>query len=612
VDWRATVAPTLIGRTVYIALADVSALFYVRTKLEGNRLRVSTTTIDSDEVKEVKKALPRGAPSYAVVAPPIPSRQAASVTLSLNALGSQRYYQFGITSNGTGLRSNVMLAGASQLSPPSGAVSFGPEARNVTIGTNTDPLSGIILRNGELTGIDAYDRASETDLMLGRRNAGQDLIGWSHRQGPASESVALVLQDGRFDQFVERRTYESPQRWGELDSELLLSTKGAGAGVYARTNGRTFLEATGTAVMRGLPLERNDAPLQLDVARQLNQDVTDRTGFTSGYELKFTPFASVSARDNNANFSATLGGGASQIGASYLTDRFNGQFSVGTGIGGRWTYLYAAAPVRQLTLNLQSLNSASSRDTTLELQTQGRTVNYIAGVEDVGSTTMHFGPIVGISVPVFPGLAAQVAFNPTTAGNNIRVGLDASFKARGRQAVPVDRVTIAVAGDCGPEPMTLYVDGAPVKPFAGSSVGADIARGPHLISVETDDGTKGSLEVRVEVHHGSALTVSLASMRVIQGRVRVDAAASQIPSYFRLSGVTVLLQPWGQVATVDAKGTFAFSKQVIDAGSTLIVDPNTLPPDLALQRPVPVPDSGLAELVIVPTKKLEKHFFSSR
>jgi hypothetical protein len=610
-----SVALTRIGGTVYLALADVPDLFYVRTKLEGNRLEVSTTTIAANEVEEVKvspTATPAAAPpSRWSLAPAVPSRQTASVSMSLNALGSQRYYQFGIISNGAGLRSNVMLTGADQLSPPSGSVTFGPEARNVTIGTNTDPLSGIILRNGGLTGIDAYDRASGNEVVAGRRYAGQDLIGVSHRKERVSESVALLVANGRFDQVLARRTVESPQSWGEIDNEVLFGTKGGGAGIYARTKGRTFLEATATTVTHGLPLTRNDAPLQLDAARQVSQSVTVRTGFVSGYELKLTPFASVSARANNATFSATLGGSGSQIGASYLTDRFNGQFGAGTGIGGRWTYLFAAVPLRQLTLDLQSLDNAPNRDTTLELQTQGRAVNYIGGLEDVGTNIMHFGPIVGLSVPIFSGLAAQVAYNPTTAGDNIRLGLNATFKAANGQAVPIDRVTISVAGASGPGLMSLLVDGTRVQHFSGSSVAADIPRGSHLISVETDDGTQGSPEARYDVHHGSSFALSLAPMRIIQGRVRVEAAASQIPKYFELSGVTVLLQPWGQVATVDEDGNFTFSKQVIVPGSTLIIDPSSLPPDLALEQPIPVPDSGRAELIIGPTKKLEKFAFPS-
>jgi hypothetical protein len=423
--------------------------------------------------------------------------------------------------------------------------------------------------------------------------------------------VALLTQQGRFDQLLERRTYESPQKWGELDGELLLGTKGAGAGVYARTNGRTFLEGTATAAMRGLPLASSDAPLQIDVARQVSQNVTIRTGFVSGYQLGFTPFASLNVRDRNATFSATLGGGASQLGASYLTDRFDGQIGVGNGPGGRWSYLHATAPLRGLTLNLQSLITLSSRDTSLELQTQGRSIDFFTGVESVGTTTTRLGPVVGVSMPIFPGLATQIAFNPTTAGNDIRFGLVANFKAAEREVVRNDRVTIGVAGGDLAGPMTVYVDGEPRKGFSGSSVALDIVRGTHLMWVETNAGTRGSPEARIDVHHGSTVSVSLAPLRTITGYVRVDAAAAQIPSYFRLSAVTVLLQPWGQVATVDANGAFTFSKQVIGPDSMVLVDPSTIPNDLELLHPAPVADDGRADLTLVPKRKIEQHFFPS-
>ncbi len=615
-DAPLSVAPSVVDGTVYIALADVAGLFYVRTKLEGNRLRVSTATIDADAVTVTEVKLPpQPSPTPAKIAappPPAPQQQAASISLALNELGSQRFFQFGITSNVPTLRSNLVMLDSNQLSPPSGSVTVGPLARNLTFGTNTDPLSGIILRTGSLSGVDAYDRNSGTDVVAGRRNAGQNLVGWSRRRGTVSESVAMLMTDGRLDQVLARRTYETRHTWGEVDRELLVGTKGAGAGIYVRTNGRTFYEGTATFATRGLPLQNNDAPLQLDIARRLSQNVTLRAGFIAGYALKAVPFTSISARDRDMTFSASLGGGDSQIGAAYVTNRFSGQLFVGGGIGGRSTFLSAATSLGPLTVNLQSLETASSRDTTLELQTQGRAVNLLAGVEDVGSTKMHVGPVVGLSVPLFSGLAAQVAFNPTAAGDNIRVGLVASFKARNRPTIRSDRVVLTVSNGEGAGPLTLAVDGAPGKTFTGSTLVADITDGPHVISVETADGSRGSPDVRLDVHRGAALTVALVPVRTVRGHVRIDAPAAEIPDYFSLAGTTVLLQPWGQIATVDANGSFVFFNLAIDPGSTLVVDPNTLPPDLKMLAAVPVPDSGPAELVLVPTKKIEQHYFPAK
>ncbi len=610
-------APVEIGGSAYLAVADVAPLFYVRTKLDGNRLVVSTATLDSSvvTVKEVKATpTPSPAPTgKAAAPPPPPARQAASVSMSLNAIGNQRYYQFGIISNTSGVRSNVMMTGASQLGAPAGSVTVGPTSRNVTVGDTNDPLSGIIMRNGALDGVDAYDRASGTDVTVGKRAAGQGEFAFSRRRQAVSQSIAILTQYGKFDQVLARETFQSKESWGELDREALLGTKGGGFGMYARTEGRTFIEGTATAAMSGLPLQNNDAPLQLDVARHTSDNVTVRAGFISGYQLKFTPFTSVNVRDQNMTFSGTLGGGASQVGAAYAGSRFNGQLYVGAGVGGRTSYLYAATPVDRLTLSLTSLVTTSSRDATLELQTQGHAVNFLAGVENVGSTTAatHFGPVVGASVPVFPGLAAQVAFNPTAAGNNVRFGLVASFKANNQPVIHSDRVVVTVVGGDDAGPMTLYVDGAPGKKFSGSTVSADITRGPHLISVETDDQAQGTPEVRLDVQHGSAVTVQLAPQRVIKGHLRIDAPASQIPSYFTVAGVSVQMQPSGQLAVVGPDGAFSFPLQAVEPGATLTVDPSTLPPDLGLEAPVAVPEAGTAELVLIPTKKVEKIYFPS-
>jgi hypothetical protein len=608
-----------IDAALYVAVADIGDLLFLRAEVRGNALMISTAALDPSAVSVTERALPP-APSPSPVRsaanqpapPPMAVRQAASLSLSLNSIGSQRFYEFGIISNGADLRSNLLFSGESQIGPPSGSVTVGPLAHSTTIGDNTDPLSGIILRNGSLIGVDVANRDTGTDLVAGRRNDGQTLAGWSHRTSGGSEGVAVVAQDGHFNQFIARRTYEKRYAWGVVQREVLAGTRGVGTGLYARTNGRTFYEATVTDATRGLPLQMDDAPRQVDVGRKVSNNVTVRAGFVSAYGLAFTPFASVFARANDTTFSATLGKGTTAFGGAYQTDRLSAEAYLGGGIDGRSTYVHIATPVRRMTLAFQVLDTSSGRDTTLELQTQGHVVNFLAGVESVGQTVAHLGPVVGMLVPVLPGLSAQLAFNPTEHGNNLKAGLVATFKARNSESsVPSDRVAISVIDGDRAGPMTLSIDGAPAKSFTGSSIVADIVRGPHIIAVTTDDGKRGSADTTLDVKRGATLSLALVPIRTIRGHVRIIAALNEIPGAFTLAGTTVLVRPMGLVAPVDADGAFAFYNIAIAPGSTLIVDPNGLPPDLELQAPVPVPETdGIpAELILVPTRKVERKSF---
>jgi hypothetical protein len=79
-------------------------------------------------------------------------------------------------------------------------------------------------------------------------------------------------------------------------------------------------------------------------------------------------------------------------------------------------------------------------------------------------------------------------------------------------------------------------------------------------------------------------------VRALFGRIVVDAPASSLTRDLTLAGVAVILDPLGIVALADPDGNFAFPPTAIAPGSTIRIDPDTAPNDLAQTGAVAVGD----------------------
>ncbi|MBV8750206.1 MAG: hypothetical protein JO103_10890, partial [Candidatus Eremiobacteraeota bacterium] len=386
--------PILRGGEVYVALADVSTIFDVRARAEGRRLVVAASTDQRVQIAEVPRSPP---PTQVAVPVPRSVRRTApvepttgTVAVSIYVADGTRWYRVGIDSSGAVLRTNLALAGTAAPAVPTGSVSIGPPRRALTFGANPDPIAGLIIRQNEVDGVGLHVSAAASvasdDVVVARRPGdGRRVVALVRTRGATTRSLSLVTRgDGALDQAVARATTELHPRSGTLVRELLLGTKGAGAGWYVRRGGRTFVEATATATIGKLPLQPNDAPLSFAAGHVLNDAMTVRGGLLGGRGRRIAPFASLFARGRHASASFAAGSRWSSLGVAATGAHGSGELFLANQDGERSLFGRVGWTFGSVALEVHRFTASSQRDTSLEVHAPRGTLTVVAGVEQTG------------------------------------------------------------------------------------------------------------------------------------------------------------------------------------------------------------------------------------
>ena len=602
------------GGRLYLSVTDVTRLFGVRSeRTNGTIAFVRPAQIGTParivEIARPPAPQPSAAPRTAVrrsddAAPA--AATAGRIVLSLDRVGSTRLLNISSETKSGTLQTSLTSSGVNDFGTPNATIVAGSAQRNVALGMLTDPLGGTIFRGTVYEGV-ALARGDRT-LFAGRRLAdGTDLTGMTFGDAlhGGSTTVATVWRNGAYDQTIVRRLRRARHPWGDFSTEVLAGDKGLGIGFAARTRGRTFFQADAAYATRGLPLGPNDAPVNVDVGRELSTATTAVAGLATGPRQPLAPFFGISTRAHGLLASASVSDRTVTASVAYQSANASLQAYSVPGpqrAGGVQGVLAFPGAV----LDLTATSAAGNRDAALTLRTVRRGLNVIGGVGFPSAG--HVAPIVGLSVPIAPLLMLEGTVRPAGAtAHAVRLGLAMGIPARRKPSIPMVDAVIRIDGDA-PARLRLFVDGVPSQLAAAPVAHVAVTRGPHVFAVETDDGTRGSPDVAVRIDApGDGATLPLWPFRTVRGRVIASDRAVWPPDA-SFAGIMISIAPDGATVETAADGTFIFPKLPLAPGATIDVAAGSLPRELHAPDRQPLPD-GDVTLVLGPGLRIERRTF---
>ena len=602
------------GGRLYLSVTDVSRLFGVRSeRTNGTIAFVRPAQIGTParivEIARPPAPQPSTAPRTAVrrsddAAPA--AATAGRIVLSLDRVGSTRLLNISSETKSGTLQTALTSSGVNDFGTPNATIVAGSAQRNVALGMLTDPLGGTIFRGTVYEGV-ALARGDRT-LFAGRRLAdGTDLTGMTFGDAlhGGSTTVATVWRNGAYGQTIVRRVRRARHPWGDFSTEVLAGDKGLGVGFAARTRGRTFFQADAAYATRGLPLGPNDAPVNVDVGRELSTATTAVAGLATGPRQPLAPFFGISTRAHGLLASASVSDRTVTASVAFQSANASLQAYSVPGpqrAGGVQGVLAFPGAV----LDLTATSAAGNRDAALTLRTVRRGLNVIGGVGFPSAG--HVAPIVGLSVPIAPLLMLEGTVRPAGAtAHAVRLGLAMGIPARRKPSIPMVDAVIRVVGDA-PARLRLFVDGVPSQLAAAPVAHIAVTRGPHVFAVETDDGMRGSPDVAVRIDApGDGAMLPLWPFRTVRGRVIASDRAVWPPDA-SFAGIMISIAPDGATVETAADGTFIFPKLPLAPGATIEVAAGSLPRELHAPDRQPLPD-GDVTLVLDPGLRIERRTF---
>ncbi|MEA2689690.1 MAG: hypothetical protein QOD51_2297, partial [Candidatus Eremiobacteraeota bacterium] len=555
------------------------------------------------------KPTPRSAASTSMAAT-ASSASAGLVLLSLDRSAGTSVLTFAGDTHGGNVSTSIGATGINGLGMPTGTVTIGTKDRNVQLGAFADPLGGLVLRGTIENGVDLYDAGSRRDYFAGRRlSDGRSEAGvvMGAGTGAGADVLVTLLRDGAYDRTIFRRIRVEHEAWGDFSREVVLSDRGIGGGFAARTRGRTFVESSVAFATPGLRLSADDAPVSIDIGRELSSQTTIAGGLVTGPDRPVQPFAAFTTRGRD--LVATLSATAHDVTAG-LAYQSGGVFAQVYTVPGPQRSSGATASVRlaRATIEANLTSSVGVRDASVELRTVHPGIGLIAGF---GAPGGRWGPIAGLSIPVSSALRLEATTRPGGANSSrLHLALAVGIAARRPKGVPTLRAVVRVDSAFAPQPLRLFVDGVPVSRFDGATTTVDVTHGAHTFAVETVSGDAGSVDVAANVEAaGDSVALVLWPERVVTGRVVLDRAAAMPPD-FTLAGIGITIAPGGPATETSADGTFVFAKQPVPPNATIAVDAGTLPRALRADEPARLAP-GDVTLVLRPGMLLETKTFRS-
>jgi hypothetical protein len=354
-----------------------------------------------------------------------------------------------------------------------------------------------------------------------------------------------------------------------------------------------------------LPLGPNDAPVNVDIGRELSTATTAVAGLATGPRQPLAPFVGISTRAHGLLASASISDRTVTASVAYQSANASLQaYSVpgpqrAAGVQGVLAFPGAV-------LDLTATSAAGNRDAALTLRSVRRGLNVIGGVGFPSAG--HVAPIVGLSVPIAPLLMLEGTVRPAGAtAHAVRLGIAMGIPARRKPSIPTVDAVIRIDGDA-PARLRLFVDGVPSQLAAAPVAHVAVTRGPHVFAVETDDGTRGSPDVAARIDApGDGATLPLWPFRIVRGRVIASDRAVWSPEA-SFAGITISIAPDGATVETAADGTFIFPKLPLAPGATIEVAAGSLPRELHAPDRQPLPD-GDVTLVLGPGLRVERRTF---
>jgi len=499
------------------------------------------------------------------------------------------------------VRGSVSSIGSDALTAPVGIVTVGAAAHNVAFGSIENPLAGNIINNGALVGLDAHLVAGTTqwDALSGHTYDGS-LVGIERARGDVTDTLADV-SDGGVNQPVWHHSDLVPESWGTVGVDSLVGTRGAGAGIRARTKGKVFVDAIASDAKGTLPLSDGDLATGAVVGDHLSSATTVTAGYLSALGAPGGPTVGVTTRfahvnlganvsEHWTNFSASFGGSAA-YGSLFASTGAQRVFGANVGVA-----------VHKALAEMNLTGSGGSTDGVLQLRTNHSGVNLAAGL-DINAGLVR--PLIGLVLPVTSALAFEAGLVPGPSGRPaLRLSLLAGIRAP-RPRVATFPVSVFVPDATHYGPLKIFIDGAPVAtPFAAGGQ-VNVPAGRHTLYVESADRAYASLPHDVVATSPAKVDIALFAQRAIAGRIGFGGSADAVPAGASLEGIRVVLEPSGESATTDADGRFVFARGAYDPASTILLDPATLPAGYLAPPAAPIAP-GDTDLTLAPARPIER------
>ncbi|HTX02634.1 MAG TPA: hypothetical protein VMD07_03050 [Candidatus Acidoferrales bacterium] len=602
---------------IYLSAPDAAKLFGLSlstsTKLVFHRPQILSSDTEITEIPESPTPHPTATPRV--------NRNnnnggdgatanAGRVLLSLDRTGSANVLNIQSETNGSFLATRLDSSGVNQVGPPDATVIVGNAQRNASIGYISDPIAGLIFGGGVYEGVDLHNGESGHDEFIGRRlDDGYSSFGTvlSDPRDGTSDTLDVLMNGTSYAEMLLRRFAVWHEPWGDYSREFIIGSRGFGMGFGARTRGRTFLETTVTYASRTLPLGPNDAPIRVDVGRELSDATTVTAGFEETPLTPFGPYVGIST--HSQNFVAGISATNHEISGSldYHTTNADVQGYTVPGIsrasGLEGTYYFPA-----VTIDAQSINELGDAESFIEARTNRPGLNLVTGVGFPSGGKA--GPIVGLSIPVSRMLSVEGTLRPSASGPyRLHLGIAASIGRRRTSGEPMVPANVRLEG-APAHAVRVFVDGTPAGTRNTASFTVRVTKGTHTFSAESLDGSEGTPDTSVTVEAaGDTVALPLYPEQAVKGHVTL-APTAIVPSDFSLAGITVLIEPGDIAVETNADGTFFFPRQPIPEDATVSIDPATLPRELQAGPVRSLSDD--VELAILPGIPIERRAFPPR
>lgn len=592
---------------IELALADAATLFHLQVEKSGTSISLVTDLSSDVTITEIPRpATPPPAPAATprpevFSTPALVSGNAGTVAVSVLFDGNTRTYQSNLSGGAGVVHGSVSSMGSDALSAPVGIVTVGAAAHNVSFGSIENPLAGSIIDNGQLVGLDAHIAQGTTqwDAYSGHTYDGS-LIGVERARGDVTDTLADVSAGG-VNQPIWHHDVVAPESWGTVQADTLAGTRGAGAGIRARTKGKIFIDAIASDAHGTLPLNDGDLATGAVVGDHLSSATTVTAGYLSALGAPGSPTLGMTTQIARVNLGASVSEHWTNLSASFGGSAAYG--SLFASVGAQRVFgANAGVAIHKALAELNLTSSGGSTDGVMQLRTNHGGVNLAAGL-DVNAGTVR--PLVGLVLPVTSSLAFEAGLVAGPSGRPaLRLSLLAGIRApKPRVATFPYAVFVPDATHYGP--LKLFIDGAPLAaPFApGSPV--QIPAGRHTLYVESADRAYASVPQDVLATSPAKVAVTLFPQRAIAGRIAFGGSPDAVPPGASLEGIRVVLEPSGESVTTGADGRFVFARGAYDPASTIMLDPASLPAGYLAPPAAPIAP-GDTDLALPPARTIER------
>ena len=593
--------------SIELALSDAATLFHLQVQKSGTSISLVTELASDVTISEVPRpATPPPAPvasphPQVFATPALVSGNAGTVAVSVLFDGNTRTYQSNLSGNAGLVRGSVSSMGTDALSAPAGIVTVGSAAHDISFGSIENPLAGSIINNGALVGVDAHlaHGTTQWDAYSGHTYTGS-LVAIERAHGDVTDTLAEVANGG-VNQPLWHHAVVAPQSWGTVEADTLAGTRGAGAGIRARTKGKVFIDAIASEAHGTLPLSDGDLATGAVVGDHLSSATTVTAGYLRAMGAPGSPTLGITTQIAHVNLGASVSEHWTNLSASFGGSSAYGSLFASTGAQ-RVFGANVGVAFHKALAEMNVTGSGGSTDGVLQLRTNHPGVNLAAGF-DLNAGVVR--PLIGLVLPVTSSLAFEAGLVAGPSGRPaLRISMLAGIRAP-KPRVAMFPVSVFVPDATHYGPLKVFVDGAPVAtPFAAGGQ-VNVPAGHHTLYVESADRAYASLPQDVVAASPAKVSMTLFPQRAIAGRISFGGSPDAVPAGASLDGIRVVLEPSGESATTDADGRFVFARGAYDPASTILLDPATLPAGYLAPPATPIAP-GDTVLALPPARAIER------